>query len=108
MKLSDVIEYLRHPDKLGQLYETLNLSTNSEAILIYMKDSLNLDSELRFFEIERTEDDLIFKENGVTYHQLFPVHYAAKIIDSYFSDNEKGLDNVGLAKRLLEYRINDA
>ena len=108
MKLIDIIEYLRHPDKIGQLYDILNLSTDSEAILIYMKDSLDLNSELKFFEIEKTEDDLVFKENGVTYHQLFPVDHAVEILDSYFSDNERKLDNGGLAKRLLEYRINDA
>ena len=108
MKLVDIIEYLRHPSKVGQLNDTLNLSTNSEAILIYMKDSLDLDSELRFFEVETTEDELVYKENGVAYHQLFPIDHAVEILDSYFSDNEKKLDNVGLAKRLLEYRINDA
>lgn len=108
MKLLDIIEYLRHPDNVGQLYDTINLSPDSEAILIYMKDSLDLNSELKFFEIEKTEDDLVFKEDDVTYHQFFPVDYAVEILDSYFSDNEKKLDNIGLAKRLLEYRINDA
>ena len=108
MKLLDIIDYLRHRDNVGQLYEKLNLSTKSEAILIYMKDSLDLNSELQFFEIEETQDDLIFKKNNVTYHQLFPVDHIVDILSSYFSDKEKRLDNIGLAKRLLEYRINDA
>ena len=54
MKLLDIIGHLRDPDKVGQLYDTLKLPTNSEAVLIYMKDSLNLDAELQFFEIEKT------------------------------------------------------
>lgn len=108
MKLIDIIEYLRQPDNVGQLYKKLNLSANSEAILIYMEDSLDLNSELEFFEIEETQDDLIFNKNNVTYYQLFPVDYAVDILNSYFSDKEKGLDNIGLAKRLIEYRINDS
>lgn len=108
MKLLDIIDYLRHRHNVGQLFEKLNLSTKSEAILIYMKDSLDLNSELVFFEIEETQDDLIFKKDNVTYHQLFSVDHVVDILSSYFSDREKRLDNIGLAKRLLEYRINDA
>ena len=108
MKLIDIIEYLRHSDKLGQLYDRSNLSRDSEAILIYMKDSLDLSSDLKLFEIGRTQDDLVFIEDGVTYHQLFPVDHAVEILASYISDNEKKLDNTELAKRLLDYRINDA
>jgi len=108
MKLIDIIEYLSDPTKVGQLYDTLRLSTDSEAILIYMKNTIDLDSELKFFEIEHTEDQLVFEENGVTYYQLLPLDHAVEILDSYFSDKEKKLDNFGLAKRLLEYAINDA
>jgi len=108
MKLIDIIEYLRDPTKEEQLCDTLKLSTDSEAILIYMKGTLDLDSELKFFEIEHTQDELVFEENGVTYCQLLPLDHAVEILDSYFSDTEKKLDNFGLAKRLLEYAINDA
>ena len=108
MKLVDIIEYLRHSEKVTQLYDSSNLSSDSEAILIYMKDSLDLNSDLRLLEIEKTGDDLVFIENGVTYHQLFPVEHAVEILASYFSENEKKLDSVGLAKRLMDYRINDA
>ena len=76
--------------------------------MIYMKDTLDLDSDLKFFEIEYTDDLLVFKENGVTYHQLFPIDHAVEILDSYFSDSDKKLGNPALAKKLLEYAINDA
>lgn len=108
MKLIDIIEYLRYPTKVGQLCDILRLSTDSEAILIYMRGTLDLDSELKFFEIQHTEDKLVFEETGVTYYQLLPLDHAVEILDSYFSDKEKKLDNFGLAKKLLEYAINDA
>ena len=108
MKLLDIIGHLRDPDKVGQLYDTLKLSTDSEAVLIYMEDSLSLDSELHFFEIEKTDDTLVFTENGVTYYQFCPLDHASEIIDSYFLDNEKQLDNLVLAKRLMDYIVNDA
>lgn len=108
MKLLDIIDYLRDSDRVGQLYNILNLPQDSETILIYMTDSLSLDSDLKFFDVEKTDDNLIFTENGVTYHQFFPLDFAVEIVESYFSDQEKGLDNTGLAKRLMDYRINDA
>jgi hypothetical protein len=82
MKLNNLIEYLVNPEKLEDLYKNENLSTGSEALLIYMREELNLDSEIKFFAVEETEDDLIYEKNGVQYIQLFPIDYAIELIES--------------------------
>jgi len=108
MKLVDLIEYLVNPDQLVSLYQREGLNAESEAVLIYMKDVLALEAEIAFFEIEETEDDLIFEKNGVRYFQLFPIDYAVELIDSDLSLKDKGYSNLEIAQRLLEYRLKDA
>ncbi len=108
MKLIDIIEHLRDSQKVHKLYSNLNLPYELDEVLIYMKDELNLDSELFFFDIKTTDDLLLYSENGTQYHQFFPLEYAAEIVESYFSEFSKLIDGPELAKRLMEYRMNDA
>lgn len=107
MKLTDLIDYLRSPNKLNQLLVEEQLNTDSEVIEIYMKDSLSLESEIKFFEIEETEDNLNFEKDGVTYVQLFPVDHAIEVL-GFLNMPRESHENFDVAKRLLEYRIKDA
>ena len=108
MKLLDIIDYLRRPERLQDLYDSLKLSKESESISIYMKDAIDINSDLEFFEIEKTDGKLIYELNGTRYIELFPLEYASDIICNTFSEENRKLNNVELSKRILEYRINDA
>lgn len=108
MKLVDIIEYLEHPEKLEKLYQDENVNVESEAILIYLKDDLNINSEIKLFQIEQTEDDILYKNAEGNYVQLFPVDYAIELISSDLDLVGKGNTNLKIAQRLLEYRIKDA
>ncbi|MDR2002375.1 MAG: hypothetical protein LBQ74_05030 [Prevotella sp.] len=107
MNLENLVDYLVNPMKLNVLYKDLNLNLDSEAILIYMQDSLNIESKIFLFEIEETEDRIQYEKDGILYIQLFPVEYAAELLDD-FSVNYSGFSNFDIANRLLQYRINDA
>lgn len=108
MKLVSLIEYLINPDTLIQLYSEQSLNLESEALLIYMRDKLDMNSEIKLFEIEETEDNLVFEKDEVKYIQLFPVDYAIDLIESDLNLKNKGYSSSEIAKRLLEYRLKDA
>lgn len=108
MKLVNLMAYLLNSDKLEELYEREKLDTDSEALLIYMKGELSLDSEIKFFEMEETEDDLVYEKSGTKYLQLFPIDDAIELIESDLNLKDKGYSDLEIAERLLEYRIKDA
>ena len=109
MKLVDLIEFLKDQDELEQLFEREKLNTESEAIIICMERALDIESEIKLFEIEETGGNLVFEKNGIRYIELFPAYHAMEIIESYFDKpEEKGYSNLEIAERLLEYREKDA
>lgn len=57
MKLVELVEYLIKPQQLKKIYLEQGLTPESEALLVYMKRSLNIDSEITIFGIEETEDN---------------------------------------------------
>lgn len=108
MKLEQLIKYLVNPEQLEILYQEKELNTESEALLIYMNGALDLKSEISVFEIEETEDDLVFEKGGEKYFQLFPMDYAIELIESDLELKGKGYSDLEIAKRLLDYRLKDA
>jgi len=105
---TDFIDYLINPEKLNNLYEELNVDVESEALIVCLKDSLDINSEVSIFGIEETEGDLVFEKEGQKYIELFPVDYAIDLVDSDLELKGKGYSNEHIAKRLLDYRLNDA
>ncbi|MGJ1323033.1 hypothetical protein ACR780_10100 [Sphingobacterium faecium] len=108
MNLVELIKYLTNPEQLDELYQEQGLDAESEALLIYLQGDLNLESEIIIFEIEETEDDLVFEKEGIQYVQLFPVDYAIELIESDLDLKDKGYSDLEIARRLLEYRQKDA
>lgn len=49
-----------NPDQLNELFIQFRLNAESEAYLIHFENSLNLESEISIFQIEETDDDVIF------------------------------------------------
>lgn len=108
MKLEDLIKYLINPEQLEVLYQEEGINIESEALLIYLKGALDLKSEISVFEIEETEDDLVFEKDGERYFQLFPIDYAIDLIESDLDLKNKGHSDLEIAKQLLDYRLKDA
>ena len=108
MKLEDLIKYLVNPEQLEVLYQEQEMNTESEALLIYMNGALDLKSEISVFEIEETEDDLVFEKDGEKYFQLFPIDYVIELIESDLELKDKGYSDLEIAKRLLDFRLKDA
>ena len=107
MKLVELIKYLTNPEQLDELYQEQGLNTESEALLIYLQGTLDLEADIAIFEIEETEDDLVFEKEGIQYVQLFPVDYAIELIESDLDLKDKGYSDLEIAHRLLDYRQTD-
>jgi hypothetical protein len=108
MKLTELVKYLLHPELLPDIYRKQNLNEESEVLLIYMKEPLDIESEISIFEIEETEGNLFFDKDGVAYVQLFALPHAIDLIESDLDLKGKGFSDLQIAERLLEYRKNDA
>ena|ERR1700744_2960038 len=106
MKLVDLIDWLADSGRLEALVEKEGFEDRS-MVEIYMIGSLSLESEIVFFDAEKTPPTIEFEENGIAYIEFFPLEHA---LDS-ISDLQlfgKGYSNDFIARRLFEYRINDA
>lgn len=97
-----------NPDQLNELSIQFRLNAESEAYLIHFENSLNLESEISIFQIEETDDDVIFEKDGKRYIQLFSIDHAVDLIE--FDLNLKGekYSDIEIAMRLLDYRKKDA
>lgn len=108
MKLIELIGILFNSEKLGKLISALGLDTESDALLVYMRENLCITSDIRFFEVEETEDELLFEKDGIKYIQLFPIEHIQNLIEFDLNMKNKRFSETQIAERLLEYRKNDA
>lgn len=93
-------------EKVSNTMDVGDLNNESEFLLIYMKYSLTIDSDVFIFPIEETEDDILFEKKGVKYVQLFAVYHALELIEPDLK-GKRGTDSK-IAESLLEYRLKDA
>lgn len=108
MKLTELIGILFNPEKLENLISVLGLDTQSETLLVYMKEDLYMTADIRIFEVEETEDELLFEKDGSKYIQLFPIEHIQNLIEFDLNMKNKGFSETQIAERLLEYRKHDA
>ena len=108
MKLVDLVPYLIGKKKLETLYQQKPLDSDSAAILVYMKDELAIESDLRFLRIEDTADEINFTLDGVRFVQLFPLGHLNELTHSDLNLVNKGYSDFEIAQRLFDYRLNDA
>ena len=105
MKLTELIPFLKDKSKWDNLLTKFNIDKESEEILIYATEHLDIESEVILFEIERTDDKLETTINGVRYIQILPSSLAKDLMENDFSQMKSDFE---IANRLLEYSINDA
>lgn len=106
MKLIDLISYFRSGEDYESFCKEQALSAESEAIEIYGRKPLYLDSPLGFFPIEETGGLIEFQWEGVPYQNLFDFFYFLEVIEDAKGNDKLG--NTELAQILLTYALNDA
>lgn len=107
MKLLELVKYFRNGRSFEEFCKKEFLNQESEVIEIYMKQPLDLNSELGFFEIEKTEGAYEFFNNKINYINLFDFYYFLDAIEDSGNDENKRLTDEKLTKILYEYANND-
>lgn len=73
MKLVDLIKIIKDYNDLEEITCNLFLNSETEVNLVYMERQIDFDSEICFFTLEETDDNLFFKKENILYVQLFPL-----------------------------------
>ena len=108
MKLVELVNYFRNGGSFEEFCNDKSLDVEAEVIEVYMEKPFDLDNDLMFFEIEKTEGNVEYTYNGVTYFNLFDFYYFLDAIEDSNEGINKSMSNNELAKRLLSYAIHDA
>ncbi|ROI01664.1 hypothetical protein EGI16_17385 [Chryseobacterium sp. G0240] len=108
MKLLNLIKYFREGGAFEEFCKINSLDSKSEVIEIYMEQPLEIDNNLAFFEIEKTEGRFEYEEENVKYFNLFDFYYFLDAIKESKNYQNQSLSNKELTKHLFNYAINDA
>ena len=108
MKLVELVKYLVEPELLNELYQEKELDKESEALVICMQGTIDMESEIAIFEIEKTGGDLIFEMDGKKYVELFTIGHTIDLIEYDLQLKDNGYSAIQIAERLIDYRLNDA
>lgn len=108
MKLLELITYFRMGGSYESFCKKQSLDIESEVVEIYMEKPFDLDNDLSFFEIEKTDGKIEYGVNGIKYYNLFDFYYFLDAIEESNSDKNKSLSENEIAKRFLSYAINNA
>lgn len=107
MKLTDVVEALRNPDTAAQLAEKELPGVEFLVLDMYMKDELNLNSDIKFFDAEKVHG-IHLEVDGIKYVNVFPLTMAQELVEDFMKLYGPDATNERLAEGLFEYRLNDA
>jgi hypothetical protein len=107
-KLVDLVKYFREGGDFEEFCRKHSLDLESEAIEIYMKDKLSIDSELAYFEFEKTQGKVNYYIDGIKYVGFFDFYFFQEMIEVSNIGEYKNLSHLDLAKRIVSYAINDA
>ncbi|GGG53298.1 hypothetical protein [Hymenobacter glacieicola] len=106
MQLQDLVQIVAESLNSGRPSVEEQLGLDIETSDIYMKDKIDIDSELHFFDIEETEEYILYVKDGQEYTELFMLWHAIELIEEYIKLEKLSIKDTAL--RLIEYRIKDA
>lgn len=108
MKLVELVAYFRNGGSYQDFCSSQSLDMTSEVIEVYMEKPLDLDNDLAFFEIEKTDgkSECIFKQ--ILYFNLFDFYYFLDTIEESHNNKNNTLTDLEVASVLLSYARDDS
>jgi len=108
MKLLELVCYFRNGGSFDEFCESEQLNQESEVIEIYIKKPLELNNDLGFFEIEKTEGKSELVNVGIEYSNLFDFYYFLNSIEDSNKEENRFFSDEEITKLLFKYALNDA
>ena len=107
MKLIDLIDHLKTAVTTEAFTSKEIPDIEYGQVDIYMKDRLDADSEIAFFDMDATPDTVTMELDGIKYENLFPLAMLQDLVEEYAEVFGPNGTNEQIVKRVMEYREND-
>lgn len=107
MNLVDFVTLLRNPADANDRFAADLPGIDADQIDVYLRSELDLGSEVKLFDAENIPSRLEIEISNIKYVNLFPLAMLREIVDDYLERDSK-LESREIARRLIDYRINDA
>jgi len=104
MKFIEFIKYLKNNETeqfMNQHYSDIDYYDAE----VYLKDSLNKESELAIFDGEKIEGLIEMEVNNEKYYNLFTLDLLVEVFEDYSNLSSSDTE---IADKIINYRINDA
>jgi hypothetical protein len=108
MNLIQLIDHVKNMTAAKKFVESQIPNVEFNQVDIYMKDRLELNSEIIFVDAETTDYNAEIELNGGKYINLFPLSMMQELVEAQKNKVFYRLTNIEIAERLLEYRGRDA
>lgn len=108
MKLLELVKYFRDGGSFEEFCKEQSLDQDAEVVEIYMKQSLSINNDIAFFEIEKTEGNYEYFDNEDKYFNLFDFYYFLDAIEDSNNVENIPLTDEQITKLLYDYAVNDA
>ena len=103
MKLIEIIPCLKTFEEAKRLAHIELPNIEFDSIELYMKNEINIESEIFFFDREEIPEDIIIEINGVQYDSFFSLYRLQEIVEA-----NESLSDLAIAKRIIDYIVYDA
>jgi|GEM_PF-7002598 len=107
MKLIDHVPFLNSRTDFFAFLTTIGMERDDEPC-IYMKNKIDIDSDIQIFSTEESGGLLSFQKEGIAYASFLPYSVAIEIIEDDVDLQRKNVTDLDKAKRLIDYSIYDA
>lgn len=108
MTLVDLVRYFKSGVSYEEFCLSQSLDLESEAIEVYMKGPFDINNELAFFEIEKSNGKIEYFFEGANYFNLFDFYHFLDTIEESRNTKNRHLTDDEIARILLAYADNDA
>ncbi len=107
MKLIELVQHLENLNEAELLLSKEFPDVEFDLVELYMNPNINIDSNIKFVNIDEVPDDTHIELEGIQYVDFLPLHLVQEMVEEYKKSSEKYSDH-DIAIKILNYRINDA
>ncbi|MCP9751021.1 hypothetical protein [Ferruginibacter sp. HRS2-29] len=102
MKLLEIIPHLKNIRSVDNLISVQIPNLELGLIDVFLKDSLNTQSEVKFFDADAIPNNIEIVLEGVTYFNLFPLAMLQEMVEDYILTNPN-ISELEIAENILKY-----